>query len=269
MSPDDDIATQAVKSLLTGPVATELYKDLLQPAANELGQNLLVVARAVSLALAPLSGAVWGFEQIRDWVAVKITEKLAHTPIGEIHAPKMSIAGPAVLALQFSKDEAELKELYANLLASSMDGRISPRVHPSFVQLIEQMSADEARLLSWVAHNVKKLDICKETFSEVSYPSREKEPSIAETFRQMAVAAKLDQIDDVDSYADNLMRLKIFEQTRYSEAKYESAEERRYADYEARVLNEDTIVVEVTSFGQKFINCCVLAPGDPPWPPRS
>ncbi len=189
MAPDDDIATEAVKSLLSGPAGTELYKDLLQPAAKELGQNVLLVARAVSLALTPLSGAVWGFEQIRDWVAVKLTEKLARTPASEIHIPKMSVAGPLLLALQFSKDEEELKNLYANLLASSMDGRISSRVHPSCVELIQQMSADEAKFLNWIARNFTGEELCHETNGLSSAPNPAG-PRISDTLAEMAQSAK-------------------------------------------------------------------------------
>ena len=61
-----NIAEQAVKALGITQLAPALYQDLLQPAARETGRNLLVVAKAVSLALAPLKGIVYGYERIRD-----------------------------------------------------------------------------------------------------------------------------------------------------------------------------------------------------------
>lgn len=38
--------------------------------------------------------------------------------------------------------------MYANLLLSSMDDRTAEYVHPSFVQLLKEISPDEAKLLS-------------------------------------------------------------------------------------------------------------------------
>jgi hypothetical protein len=73
MSESEDITARALDSLGAGPAAHELYKDLLQPAARELGKSLLPLAKAVSLAMTPLRGAVWGLEQIEDWLVVKIT----------------------------------------------------------------------------------------------------------------------------------------------------------------------------------------------------
>ena len=41
--------------------------------------------------------------------------------------------------------------MYANLLLSSMDDRTAEYVHPSFVQLLKEISPDEAKLLSTLA----------------------------------------------------------------------------------------------------------------------
>ena len=60
-------------------VVPEIYKDLLQPTVKETGKNLLNVAKAISVALSPLKGAIWGFEKIEEWVSVKLTEKLSKT----------------------------------------------------------------------------------------------------------------------------------------------------------------------------------------------
>lgn len=44
--------------------------------------------------------------------------------------------------------------MYANLLVSSMDDRTSEYVHPSFVQILKEMSPDEARLISSIARGM-------------------------------------------------------------------------------------------------------------------
>jgi hypothetical protein len=42
--------------------AVPVYQDAVQPAAQEVGKSLHLVARAVNAALAPIEGMVWGVE---------------------------------------------------------------------------------------------------------------------------------------------------------------------------------------------------------------
>ncbi len=61
--------------------------------------------------------------------------------------PKPSIAGPTLQGIAFSIEEKELKEMFLNLLGSSMDKRASGSVHPSYVEIIKQLTCEEARWL--------------------------------------------------------------------------------------------------------------------------
>src|SRR5262245_54724130 len=112
------IVAQAAKEL--GVVPT-LYQDALQPAAREVGQGLVTVAKFVKIALAPLEAGVWGYEQIKKDLAVRMTARLAGKPAEEIKPPPLVIAGPVVMGMAFAAEEEHLRQLYANLLASSMD----------------------------------------------------------------------------------------------------------------------------------------------------
>ena len=90
-------------------VVPKAYEDLLQPGARELGKSLVVVARAVSVALAPLEGTVWCYDQVRSWLSEKITQKLANANQQAIHPPPMNIAGPAIVNLRFARDIPPLR----------------------------------------------------------------------------------------------------------------------------------------------------------------
>jgi len=50
------IAEQAAKALGITQLVPAIYDDLLQPAAREVGQKFVAVAKAVGIALAPLGG---------------------------------------------------------------------------------------------------------------------------------------------------------------------------------------------------------------------
>ena len=256
MTGNDDIVTKAIESLETSGAALELYKDLLQPAAREIGANLLTVAKSVSVAIAPLKGAVWGFEQIGDWLCVKLTEKLAHTPPDQIHAPKMSIAGPALVNLQFCKDEDDLRELYANLLASSMDETVSDSVHPSFVHIIQQLNPDEAKILRWLAVNFNSPQVCYQITDSMG-SLLDRSESAETTMNTIATHACLDRPKEINSYFDNLLRLKIFDEQKSHDTEYVEGGANRSGDYGPSVSTKSTFEIIITNFGERFIKCCV------------
>lgn len=146
MSEDKKIrgTVDAIKDLAE---AVPVYQDAIQPAAKEIGKDLQTIAKTVHVALSPLRGLIWGWEQIEDFVKRTVAEKLKNVPTERIVTPALNVAGPAVEALRFVGNEPDLRELYAQLLATSMDANTAAEVHPSFVEMIKQMTPDEARLL--------------------------------------------------------------------------------------------------------------------------
>ena len=60
--------------------------------------------------------------------------------------------GPALEALRYTGHQEGLREIYANLLATSLDVDTSLQAHPAFVDMIKSMSPDEARMLGLFAH---------------------------------------------------------------------------------------------------------------------
>jgi hypothetical protein len=74
-------------------------------------------------------------------------QKIADIPKENLQTPKASIAGPVMEGLGYSLDEPELKDLYLELLAAASDDRRAASAHPSFVQTIRQLTAEEARYL--------------------------------------------------------------------------------------------------------------------------
>lgn len=52
------------------------YRDALQPAAEELGRVLQIMARTVNMTLAPVHATVWGFELFRDNVATPMAGRI-------------------------------------------------------------------------------------------------------------------------------------------------------------------------------------------------
>lgn len=76
----------------------------------------------------------------------ELTDKILEIPKENIQEPKESIIGPALEASKHHFDEKEIREMFANLIASSMDSTYNGLVQHSFVEIIKQLSPHDAKL---------------------------------------------------------------------------------------------------------------------------
>lgn len=202
-------AADAVKGVLE---AVPVYQDMAQPAAKEIGAALQTVAKSIRIALAPISVLVWGYDKIADYLDKTLTEKLKKVPPEHIAAPSPAVAGPTVEALRFAAHEPSLRELYANLLATSMDTMTAKEAHPAFVEVIRQLNADEARLIQYIASFESDSFFMVRATMFLGFEGDEKEdgeePSLElDPANTMAVAAECSYPELIESYLDNIKRL--------------------------------------------------------------
>ena len=123
----------------------------VKAAGGELGKAMLTVARALNVVLLPIAAINYGYERARHYFESRfepdLREKLADTPADDVVEPKPSLAGPIMQGLAFSHDEQALRDMYLNLLASAMNRRVADSAHPAFVEIIKQLTAQEAQSL--------------------------------------------------------------------------------------------------------------------------
>ncbi|HEV8398139.1 MAG TPA: DUF4393 domain-containing protein [Vicinamibacterales bacterium] len=126
----------------------------VRAAGGELGKTALTITKAINNALLPLAAVNVAFDKARNYFSERfekeLTTKVAEIPADDLIEPKASVAGPALQGLAFSHEEPDLKNLYLNLLATAMDARVAAGVHPTFVEIIRQLTAEEASLLRTV-----------------------------------------------------------------------------------------------------------------------
>ncbi len=127
--------------------AIPIYQDVVQPSARQLGKSLETVSKTVNIALAPIKALVWGYDQIESFISTRVVEKLKNIPEENIITPEPQVAVPTVEALRYTGHDENLRELFANLLASAMNKTTSQNAHPSFVSIIKNLSSQEALLV--------------------------------------------------------------------------------------------------------------------------
>lgn len=88
-------------------------------------------------------------EYFEDQFEADLNEHLKDIPDENLTEPSGQLLGAAMQGLAFTQDEPDLKEMYLRLLAAASDDRRASVAHPSFAQIIRELSSDEAALLKW------------------------------------------------------------------------------------------------------------------------
>lgn len=135
-------------------VAKDAYKDLGHPVAQPTGELVGLLPRAIKAALAPLEQWILQKEYNVAETRKLLECKLQNIQPELIEPPEAYIAVPALQYISYCSDTEELRNMYANLLANSMTAVVKDGVHPSFVEIIKQLSPDEAKLMNYFTENI-------------------------------------------------------------------------------------------------------------------
>jgi hypothetical protein len=149
------IIKQSIDSVTALTKAVPIYEDAVQPLAKETGKALGTIGKAVNVALAPISLVVWGYDQMQNFLETRVAEKLEKVPEDRIITPPPNVAGPAIEALKFAGNDETLQDMFANLIANSLDSKTVLEAHPAFVDIIKSLSPDEGLILKVFASTQK------------------------------------------------------------------------------------------------------------------
>jgi Abortive infection alpha len=223
------------------------------------------VTKCVNICLAPIKTLVWGYEKIESFISERVSEKLKNVPPENITTPKPEIAGPAVEALRYVGHVEELRELYANLLANAMDKSTIKEIHPAFVEVVKNMTPEEASIL-------KLFDPIVSQYPIVHVKSTQKDGNAYQiAFRNFSLFYRMLKVgvNDVPTFLDNLCRLNILEIPSgvyiNDEKEYEPLMEDSKLTKLKKVIMEsdkkvefDKSLVRLTSLGRRFVRMVVL-----------
>ncbi len=149
----DKLASGIGKAIETVP---QLYEDAFQPTVQEGGKLLARIPRAINAAFAGLDKWILSKEYNIDETKKLLAIKLENVEPEKIVKPEPYIAIPALQAISYSMDSEELRNLYANLLAKSMNIDTKDYVHPAYVNIISQMTPLDAQVLKYILNEPDK-----------------------------------------------------------------------------------------------------------------
>ncbi len=198
----DKLAGAIGDTLKTAPT---LYEDVLQSTTQESGKTLALIPRAINAALVPL----------RQWIAEReykiaeteklLAQKLEHVGEEKIVTPEAYVAVPAIQAISYSMDSVELRNLYANLLAKSMNSDTKDSVLPSFVEIIKQMSPIDSMVFKTIMERDVNpiIDLLYAKIEDPKFPIPSVSRNIAINISDIDIAS----IESISVSIDNLTRL--------------------------------------------------------------
>jgi hypothetical protein len=125
----------------------EIYKDLLHPGLKKAGEALATVLDSANLILLPLKLANERSKIYFNDNLKRYEEKLKKIDAQPTSVP-LYIGLPVIDKLTYISNN-DLAEAFLNLLTKASYDRTMNLAHPSFVQILNNFSIDEARILNY------------------------------------------------------------------------------------------------------------------------
>ena len=249
-------------------VAKDTYADVAKPAAKPTGELLGLIPRAIKAALSPMEQWILQKEYSVAETKKLLEVKLQNVTPALITAPEPYIAVPALQYISCCMDNEELRDMYANLLANSMNSVVKDGVHPAYVEIIRQLCPDEARILKYMKINnsIPTISFCVDVNNggtKVIIRNYSNIPSLIGCERPL----------DCEEYLDNLIRLGLIERiddsltdkSLYEPVLNDNAVKRMKENFEKSIskapeqcsFRYGKHYVEITPLGKRFCNICL------------
>jgi hypothetical protein len=189
--------------------------------------------------------------------AEDMSSKIADIPQESLRSPHPSVAVPAMQGLGYSLDEPSLKYMYLNLLATATDSRQGDHAHPSFAEIIKQLSGAEARLLS----NVLRMKLVPIVRVKVTVPGGDGYTVALNHLVDLVIPASRQRVENPSApvWIDNWERLGLvtadYTQLFTAPGKYSWVDERPEVvrlRQDGAVVSFDQGILRATDFGSRF-----------------
>ena len=240
----------------------EVYGDALKPGMKAVGH---AIGDALEMCLLPITamGYVPKLAKVcLDKHLKTLEEKLDKIPEDKkanIH-PQISI--PVIQKLLYTTNDT-IAELFLNLLTSSANIDMCSNAHPGFVEIISQLSPDEAKIIQYLKgkDDIQYAEIRAYVKSGQGYNTLLPKSTLIPFY------VKLDFPKNIHAYYSNLIRLGILEDKsgtyRIANNVYDEISEKYIFDYYKKLVPDhfkkieiEKSYYEVTPFGKLFISAC-------------
>ncbi len=234
----DPDTLKTAEEILNSKMMEKSYDDLLSTPLKETSKMLTYFIKTLQLLCFSLQCTAAVQERLEE----KLRPAIDQVPEENRIAPPSSIAVPIMQHLSYIEDGNILIELFQNLLARAMDKARNSEAHPAFINIIQQLSPDEALLLfelkisQFEFVRIFYLDIQKRKFYDSKLESNEFNVS------------KFLFPDNFDMYLGHLYKLDLTDVVnKETHPIYENG---------AQTASRQIYTLGLTKFGELFVRAC-------------
>ncbi len=229
------------------------------PAGTPAGRE--IVARKLS----GFDRARIDWSQIHEYTIATLQETFAERGVvpDTLRQPRLDITVPAIEAMRYSALKREL----VLLIAATMDPDRSDEAHPAFVEILKQLTPDEAGL-------VARLPSAGQVIPMANLLHLDRQGHIRASLRRIiptAYSRHCARPSSLPGYIDNLLRLnlvasperlRIDDQSFYRSLMAQDHFSRHVAGLPAHLEGSlERSVLTITDFGDRFRQCCLDSAG--------
>jgi hypothetical protein len=257
---ESEVAKEIAKEVAKQIPVKEVYEDAVKPILKPTVDLLSLIPQTINAVLAPLQKWILYSKYSVEELNQLLAQKLCNVPPEMIEPPEPYIAVPALQSISYSMDNEYIRNMYANLLASSMTAIMKANVHPSYLEIIKQLSPDEAKILAYLYRN-RFEPIIGFYIDNRNFLKNEHEGII---FSLITEKANCDITDKVEEYFQNLERLKLVEDAYEDSINMPNSHDELinhpiFTEKISKLSQYDVIkgFSVLTKFGHSFCNICL------------
>lgn len=258
---------ELIKLLKDAPqVITTIYKDLAQPGVKKVGTALETVLEFSTSFLLPIKLLNEKFRINFEKRLNDYKEKLESIPEEDLCEVNPQIGTPIIDKLSYTTND-EIADLFTSLLTKASSVKTVNIAHPSFVQLIERLSIDEARIVKYL--------LGKDFIPCISFRAHMKDKKgfieILKNGTSIQKDIELLFPQNVKTYLDNLTSMGILDISHQMHKTDEKIYEPLYKQYDYQNVADAYTKTEIftkvekkksyyqiTDFGEIFIRACTF-----------
>lgn len=251
-------------------ISKESYKDLAQPAMQNLGKTGGSTTRLLHAVFGRgMDAAALKFELFWDEIEALINNKTQTIPESERIEPSLGFVASVNQGILSSIDSKELQELFTNLICSSMDKRTANGLLMVYPEILRQLTSDEAKILQYLFVTENMTPIINIVNAHNDF--RKGAHIVEKGFTLIAQKANCQFCNNVHQYLDNLQRLNLVEismlinfndKSRYDELKnnfYTRILKEKIEKEAERHCEIEEGIISLTELGVGFCKACGIS----------
>ncbi|MDV6367378.1 DUF4393 domain-containing protein [Bacillus cereus] len=202
----------------------------------------------------------------------ELEQEVSSIPEGNIVEPPLHIVGPSLEASKYYFENDELRKMFAKLIAASINSATISKAHPSFIEIIKQLSPLDAMNLN-LFKNRSRYPIAQYVYvADGHYGSMPIKANIfLENFKVQDIDLNATSISNLNrlglisiSYTEHLLNdshYDKFMQNEYRNKLKKDLDEKNSKLPQENIGHNDVAIrkgiVSITPFGESFIEICI------------